>query len=111
MAGSTIEHAGFSAEVTEAGLTSIRTRAQRLMPELANVREIRAWAGLRPGTPDGLPIVGREPDMEGLWYATGHGRKGVLLAGVTGRMISDLLNGDATFEEAWPIRPERFWSW
>ncbi len=111
VAGSTIEHAGFSAEVTEAGLTSIRTRAQRLMPALANVRETRAWAGLRPGTPDGLPIVGREPAVEGLWYATGHGRKGVLLAGVTGRMICDLLNGESTFEETRPLRPERFWNW
>ena len=109
--GSTIEHAGFSAEVTETGLAIIRTRAERLMPSLSDQRELRAWAGLRPGTPDGLPIVGREPAVEGLWYATGHGRKGVLLAGVTGRMISDLLTGETTFEETTALRPERFWSW
>lgn len=111
IAGSTIEHAGFSSQVTEAGIASIRQRVEALVPELKGVREVRAWAGLRPGTPDGLPIVGREPELEGLWYATGHGRKGILLAGVTGRMIADQLAGEATFEEAALLRPERFWSW
>jgi glycine oxidase len=109
--GSTIEHAGFSSEVTEEGMATNRTRAEALIPGLRNVREIRGWAGLRPGTPDGLPIVGREPELEGLWYATGHGRKGVLLAGVTGRLICDLLTGEPTVEEAALLRPERFWSW
>jgi glycine oxidase len=111
IAGSTIEHAGFSSEVTEAGIAAIRRRAEALIPALANLREVRAWAGLRPGTPDGLPIVGREPALEGLWYATGHGRKGILLAGVTGRLIADQLTGEATFEEAALLRPERFWNW
>ena len=111
IAGSTIEHAGFSSEVTEEGIATIRKRAEALVPQLHRVREVRAWAGLRPGTPDGLPIIGPEPELEGLWYATGHGRKGVLLAGVTGRMIADLLAGEGTFEEAALLRPERFWSW
>ena len=44
----------------------------------------RTWAGLRPVTPDGLPIIGAEPRLPGLWYATGHGRNGILLAGITG---------------------------
>ncbi len=111
IAGSTIEHAGFSPEVTEAGRDSIRRRAEALVPSFSSTRELRAWAGLRPGTPDGLPIVGREPQLEGLWYATGHGRKGVLLAGVTARIIGDLLTGESTLEEAFRLRPERFWSW
>ncbi|MEK7381073.1 MAG: FAD-dependent oxidoreductase, partial [Gemmatimonadota bacterium] len=61
-------------------------------------------------TPDGLPIIGPEPETPGLWYATGHGRNGVLLAGVTGVMIQQLLAGEATLDAATEFRPERFWS-
>ena len=74
-AGSTVEHAGFLSEVTEAGVAEIRSGPKPCFP-LAGTPIRRAWAGLRPGTPDGLPIVGREPDLEGVWYATGHGRNG-----------------------------------
>lgn len=110
-AGTTMEHAGFTSEVTEAGVAEIRARAETLMPSLTGSGILRAWAGLRPGTPDGLPIVGREPDLRGLWYATGHGRNGVLLAGITATMIAQLLEGEATLEEIHALRPERFWNW
>jgi glycine oxidase len=109
--GSTMEHAGFVPAVTESALAELRARADSLLPSLAGARVLRAWAGLRPGTPDGLPIVGKEPDLEGLWYATGHGRNGVLLAGITAMIIDQLLSGEATLEEAYVLRPERFWSW
>ena len=111
IAGTTQEHAGFAAEVTEGGVASIRERTGLLVPALRDVPILRAWAGLRPGTPDGRPIVGGEPDLEGLWYATGHGRNGILLAGITGLIIQHLLSGEATFDEAEVLRPERFWSW
>lgn len=111
LAGTTMEHAGFHSEVTEAGIAEIRARAETLMPGLEGSGILRAWAGLRPGTPDGLPIVGREPDLPGLWYATGHGRSGVLLAGITATMIAQLLEGEATLEEIHALRPERFWDW
>ena len=111
IAGSTMEHAGFGPEVTEAAVALIRSRAELLAPALANSRILRAWAGLRPGTPDGLPIVGREPNLKGLWYATGHGRNGILLAGITGRFINHLLSGEGTVDEVEALRPERFWSW
>ncbi len=111
LAGSTMEHAGFASEVTEAGVAEIRKRAESLVPALAGTGILRAWSGLRPGTPDGLPIVGREPDLRGLWYATGHGRSGILLAGITGTIIAQLLSGEATLEEVYALRPERFWSW
>jgi glycine oxidase len=111
IAGSTMEHAGFSPEVTESAVNSIRARAERLAPALAGAKVLRAWAGLRPGTPDGLPIVGSEPNLPGLWYATGHGRNGILLAGITGRIINHLLLGEPTVEEVDVLRPGRFWSW
>jgi glycine oxidase len=109
--GSTMEHAGFSTEVTAAGLAEIFTAVSALCPALARGDVLRTWAGLRPVTPDGLPIVGKEPKVTGLWYATGHGRNGVLLAGITGVMLARLLAGENEIEHLAPVRPERFWDW
>ena len=111
LAGSTMEHAGFASEVTEAGVAEIRNRTELLAPAFFGIGIHRAWSGLRPGTPDGRPIVGREPSLTGLWYATGHGRNGILLAGITGTIIAQLLAGEATLDEVYVLRPERFWSW
>ncbi len=109
--GSTMEHAGFAAEVTPAGLASLFTAASTLVPALAQGDVLRTWAGLRPVTPDGMPIIGREPRLEGLWYATGHGRNGILLAAITGQLIARLLNREPDVELARAVRPERFWHW
>ncbi len=109
--GSTMEHAGFAPEVTAAGLAEIFTGVSGLCPSLARGEVRRTWAGLRPVSPDGLPIVGREPRLEGLWYATAHGRNGVLLSGITGVLICRLLAGENEMEELAPLRPERFWGW
>lgn len=109
--GSTMEHAGFAPEVTAAGIAEIFTRVSALCPALARGEVLRTWAGLRPIAPDGLPIIGREPRLEGLWYATGHGRNGILLASVTGAMVARLLSGEKDIEHLAPLRPERFWSW
>lgn len=111
VAGSTMEHAGFEAEVTPAGLASIFTGASALIPALAGGEVLRTWAGLRPVTPDGYPIIGRAPYAEGLWYATGHGRNGILLAAVTGLLLTRLLAGEKEVELPPVVRPERFWSW
>jgi glycine oxidase len=110
--GSTMEAAGFHAETTPAGLAQLFARASALIPALAHLEVRRTWAGLRPGTPDGLPIIGREPRCQGLWYATGHGREGILLSVVTGRLIAQLIAGEAPMvEDLSAVRPERFWSW
>jgi glycine oxidase len=111
VAGATVEHAGFSAHTTEDGVERIRHAADQLCPPIHGVSLTRAWAGLRPGTPDGLPIIGPEPRARGLWYATGHGRNGVLLAGVTGVILAQMMAGEATMESAHAFRPERFWNW
>ncbi|HXG45854.1 MAG TPA: glycine oxidase ThiO [Gemmatimonadales bacterium] len=109
--GSTMEHAGYAAEVTPAGLATIFTAASTLVPALARGEVLRTWAGLRPVTPDGLPIIGREPKLEGLWYATGHGRNGILLAAITGQLIARMLGGEQDIELLAAVRPERFWRW
>ncbi len=89
--GSTMERAGFDSRVTNEGLAQIFRGAVRLLPRLETQPVMRMWAGLRPGTPDGRPILGPDPDVQRLWYATGHGRNGVLLASLTGEITGDLL--------------------
>jgi len=106
-----MEHAGFKPEVTAAGLAEIFTGVSALCPSLAQGDVLRTWAGLRPVSPDGLPIIGREPRLSGLWYATGHGRNGVLLSGITAVLITRLLSGENEVEHLAPLRPERFWEW
>lgn len=93
--GSTMEHVGFDGSVTPAGVSEILIAAKFLLPGLPDV-PTRTWAGLRPLTPDGHPIVGADPDVRGLWYATGHGRNGVLLAGLTGEIVADLITSGAS---------------
>ena len=89
--GSTMERTGFDAGTTADGIAQIRSVAEQLYPAIAAAPTLRAWAGLRPVTPDGRPILGSDPEVTGLWYATGHGRNGILLAGITGEIIGDLL--------------------
>jgi glycine oxidase len=103
--GSTMERAGFDARTTETGLAEIRREAHRLLPALAGAAVTRAWAGLRPLTPDGRGIVGPEEQVSGLWYAAGHGRSGVLFAGLTGEIIGDLVATGATELDIAPWRP------
>ena len=109
--GSTMEYVGFRPEVSSAGLARIFTSVAELCPALDRVTVLRTWAGLRPVTPDGLPIIGPEPRLEGLWYATGHGRNGILLAGITGIIVRRLLAGELPGEDLQPFSPSRFWRW
>lgn len=111
IAGSTMEYAGFDSEVTSAGLARIFAAATALCPALAGARVRRTWAGLRPMTPDGLPIIGAEPRLQGLWYATGHGRNGILLAGLTGLLVKQLMAEEPIAEDLAPFSPTRFWKW
>ena len=108
--GSTMEHVGFDNSVTDAGLEEILANAVRLCPALASRGPMRSWAGLRPVTPDGRPIVGADPDVRGLWYATGHGRNGVLLAALTGEIIASLVTTGTSEIEIASLAPERFTS-
>ena len=111
IAGSTMEYAGFHSDVTSSGLARVFAAATALCPALTSAEVRRTWAGLRPMTPDGLPIIGAEPRLAGLWYATGHGRNGILLAGLTGLLIRQLLAGEPPAEDLGSFSPERFWKW
>lgn len=109
LAGSTVEHAGYDSSVTEEGVGAIVEAARRIYPALRDAAVNRTWAGLRPGTPDGHPIVGPDPDTSGLWYATGHGRTGILLAGVTGEIIARWLTDEPVEHDLSVMDPGRFW--
>ena len=108
--GSTMEHVGFDASVTDEAVAQLLGTARLVYPALERAPELRHWAGLRPGTPDGQPIIGRDPQVEGLWYATGHGRNGILLAAVTGELVAAVLSGDAVEADLTAVSPARFWS-
>ena len=109
--GSTMEYVGFRPEVTSAGLGRIFAGATTLCPALNRAEVRRTWSGLRPMTPDGLPILGAEPRLQGLWYAAGHGRNGILLAGLTGLLVKQLVSGEPTEENLDAFAPSRFWNW
>src|SRR5437763_695282 len=106
--GSTMERAGYDARVTNEGLAQIFRGAVRLLPALMTQSVQRMWAGLRPATPDGRPILGRDPEVDRLWYATGHGRTGILLAALTGEIVADLLTTGETDSDIAPLRVDRF---
>jgi glycine oxidase len=105
--GSTMERAGFDCRVTNEGLAEIQQRVTRLLPALGALPVERAWAGLRPVTPDGLPIVGPDEGVEGLLYATGHGRNGILFAALTGEAIGDLVTKGRTDLDISTFAPQR----
>jgi glycine oxidase len=94
LAGSTIEKAGFDKSVTAGGVRAILDIALRIAPALADVRIADAWAGLRPGTPDGLPVIG-EGALRGLVHACGLFRDGILLGPLVGELAAGLALGRA----------------
>ena len=107
--GSTVEYVGYEPSVTEGGVAGLLEAARQIYPELDGKPVRRKWAGLRPGTPDGRPIVGRDPVVPGLWYATGHGRTGILLAAVTAEIVADLFTGEPVEHDLSAVDPGRFW--
>jgi len=96
LAGSTTEHAGFDASVTEGGAQAIKRNAVEIAPAVASLALEESWAGLRPRAWDGLPVIGESTEVKNLFYATGYYRNGILLAPASGRIVADLLTRGAT---------------
>lgn len=93
-AGATVEHAGFRRRTTKAGVRAMRRMAATLVPQLAAATMPFEWAGLRPGTPDGMPFIGPIADTN-VVAATGHYRNGILLGPLTGKLVAaGILDGD-----------------
>lgn len=106
--GSTMESTGFDSSVTESGVSKVRGASEEICPRLSAIPAPKAWAGLRPVTPDMLPILGRDPEHHSLIYACGHSRNGVLMAPLTGDVVADLVTGAALSHDLAQFRPGRF---
>ena len=91
LAGSTSERAGFDCSVTAGGVARITSNAMEIAPQVSALRLSDSWAGLRPRAADDWPVLGESADVEGLFYATGHYRNGILLAPATGEIVADLV--------------------
>jgi glycine oxidase len=108
LAGSTSERAGFVKEVTVEAVTSILRNAIEICPAVTSLPVIDLWAGLRPKAPDGLPVLGPCGEIDGLIYATGHYRNGILLAPITGELIAKTIVENTLQPELAPFNPDRF---
>jgi glycine oxidase len=107
LVGSTYERAGFDKRTTVRGVRGLLAMAERLVPASAGAAIEGAYAGLRPGTPDGLPIVGAAPGHPGLWYACGLYRNGILLAPLVAAAVADLVTTGGTRWAIEPLAPSR----
>jgi glycine/D-amino acid oxidase-like deaminating enzyme len=106
--GSTRQFAGFDRSVSTAALHAIAARAVRFLPALARASVMRSYAGLRPWSPDHMPLVGPVAAVPGLFVATGHEGAGICLAPVTGQIIAGWIAGGRAPALAELVRPERF---
>jgi len=106
--GATREFVGYNTYVTRTGLKEILKNATRLVPGLKGMNIIRMFAGLRPYTPDGLPIIGPVEGIEGFFVAAGHEGDGIALSPVTGKIVSDLIVDGKTFMDVSQLALERF---
>nr|WP_299246002.1 glycine oxidase ThiO [uncultured Halomonas sp.] len=100
--GSTLEHADFDKTPTDQAYASLHASAVAMLPALATCEVEHHWAGLRPGSPDGVPFIGPVPDVEGLFVNAGHYRNGLVLAPAATRLLVDQLLGQAPILDPTP---------
>jgi glycine oxidase len=109
LAGATVEYTGFEKALTAGGLENILAGAIELSPGLASARVEETWAGLRPDSPDHLPILG-PTDIDGLLIATGHFRGGILLTPITARLVREWVTQQRVSVDWDRFSPMRFQS-
>lgn len=107
LAGATVEEAGFNKRTDVTTIQRLHRAALALMPALKNARILEDWAGLRPGTPDALPILGTTA-ASGYYVATGHFRDGILLAPITARLMAQVISGKNPEHNLDAFSPKRF---
>jgi len=107
LAGATVEYAGFDKTLTAGGQKRLLSAAIELVPALENARVEEMWAGLRPDSPDHLPILGRV-DLQGLVIATGHFRSGVLLTPITAKLVREWITLGNVGTDWDRFSPQRF---
>ncbi|MBO3283435.1 FAD-dependent oxidoreductase [Paenibacillus sp. FSL M8-0228] len=106
--GSSRQFVGMDTRVDQQVIRLIARRAIRFFPALANVPLMRAYTGLRPWTPDHLPIVSVVDEVPGLYIASGHEGDGISLAAVTGKLVTEMVRGEPTCIPVEPLRYDRF---
>jgi D-amino-acid dehydrogenase len=102
-----VEFARFGSEPTPVQLARAVPIARKLLP-LGEAVEPKPWMGVRPATPDMLPVIGPAPAQPHLWFAFGHAHQGFTLGPTTGRLLAEMMTGEAPFVDPAPFRAERF---
>ncbi len=106
--GATLERVGFDKRVETQVIQRLLQLATSLVPSLGEARIVETWAGLRPGTPDDLPILGRAISLENYYLCTGHYRDGILLAPATAKVMAQLIRGTTADLDLAAFSPARF---
>ena len=110
LVGATSEAAGFDSSTTRRAHETLRSAGVEILPALRSQSPLRQWAGLRPMTPDLLPIIGPDPERPSLLYACGHSRNGVSMAPLTGECLAAIVRGAPTPHDLQPFSITRFTS-
>ncbi len=104
----TLELTGLDASVNATRLATVRRSAERTIIGVVGRSSVETWSGLRPCTPDGLPVIGRPRSLDNLVIATGHGMKGVALGPISGRLVAEVVAGSEPSFDLRPLGAERF---
>ena len=107
MLGATVEDVGFDDANTPEGLGAVSNHAFEISPALETSTYIGAWAGLRPGTPDDLPIIGASAELPNLIVASGHFRSGILLAPITAEFVRQMVMDESQSVDLSAFSPDR----
>ena len=106
--GSTMEFSGYDASLNRTRLDALERAAREYLREPTGAEKREEWCGWRPMTYDDLPILGRAPDRDNLWLATGHGMMGMGMSAITGQLLAELITGRSPSLDPTPYRPGRF---
>jgi glycine oxidase len=114
LVGSTLEEAGFDKSTTDDARRQLQAEAASLLPQLAEMQPVQHWAGLRPGSPDNIPVIDRHPDFDNVFVNAGHFRYGVTMAPASSELLVDLVEDQTPKLDPTPYRwqaaTERSWA-
>jgi len=108
LAGSTLEYSGFTKEITREAHDELTRAAIALVPALSDCELVRQWAGLRPGSPDGVPLIGEHPWIKGLFVNTGHFRNGVVMGPASVQVLLERMGVLPGFTDAGPYSIDKY---
>jgi glycine/D-amino acid oxidase-like deaminating enzyme len=103
-----MESVGFVCHTTPEGIAKVRSAAEEIAPALAITEVEATWAGLRPVTPDLLPILGPDPANHRIIYCCGHSRNGILMAPLSGEVVAGLVTEEPVLHDLSQFHPARF---